>query len=235
MVRPKRSRIIAAPFDATLQSAHVAPGDHVRKGDVLISLEGRPLRLELASIEAQIGQARKEADMASFAGRVAESQQAKLRIRELQRQQDLLSSRLQRLSVTSPIDGIVVLGDLNRSIGAPLTTGQAVMEIAPLDQMVIELEVPEYEIGYVEKGTASRIRLSAAGGDLIESKIDTVYPSAELRDDANVFIARVEVSNSTGKLRPGMRGDAIAYGPIRPWLWSLTRAGWEKVLWWIGY
>lgn len=235
VVRPKQSRIISAPFDATLEATQVQPGDAVKAGDVLISLDGRPLRLELEAAEAQIGQVRKERDMAMHGGRVAESQQAALRIRELSRQKDLLISRLQRLSVVSPIDGIVVLGDLNRSIGAPLETGQAVLEIAPLDQMVIELEIPDYEIGYVTKGTLAHVRLTAGDREVIEESIDVIYPNAELRDDQNVFVAKIDVMNHDGTLRPGMRGNAIVYGPIRPWLWSLVRSGWEKTLWWIGY
>ncbi|QDV44673.1 hypothetical protein Enr13x_45410 [Stieleria neptunia] len=235
LVRPKHSRIVSAPFDATLLSTHVQPGDAVQRGDVLISLDGRPLRLELETVEAQIGQVLKERDVAMVGGRVADSQQAKLKIRELTRQRDLLLSRLDRLNVSSPIDGVIVLGDLNRSIGAPLETGQAVLEIAPLDEMLVELEIPEYEIGYVDRGTLVRVRLTAAEGDPIEQPIDTVYPSAELRDDQNVFVAHLNVDNRAGTLRPGMRGDAIAYGPVRPWLWSMLRSGWEKSLWWIGY
>lgn len=234
VVRPKLSRIVAAPFDATLEATHVQPGDAVKAGDVLLTLDGRPLRLELETIEAQIAQVAKEYDMAMVAGRVAESQQAKLRMRELNRQRELLVSRLRRLSVTSPIDGIIVHGDLNRSIGAPLETGQAVLEVAPLDQMIVELEIPEYEIGYVDNGTTARVRLTAAN-DEIQRPIDVVYPSAELRDDQNVFVAHLIVDNADGVLRPGMRGDAIVYGPVRPWLWSLARTGWEKTLWWIGY
>lgn len=128
-----------------------------------------------------------------------------------------------------------MLGDLSRSIGAPLEVGQALLEIAPLDQMVVELEIPEYEIGHIKKGTLARVRLTAGEGDPIEDSIDVIYPNAELRDDVNVFVAKIEIDNRDGLLRPGMRGDAIAYGPIRPWLWSLTRSGWEKALWWIGF
>lgn len=235
LVRPDHARIIAAPFDATLEATEVRPGDSVKIGDVLIKLDGRPLRLELETVEAKIGRVQKERDIAKFGGRVADSQLAKLRIRELSRHRDLLLSRLRRLTVTSPIDGVVVLGDLNRSIGAPLKMGQSVMEIAPMDRMVIELEIPEYEIGYVSVGTIARVRLNAGDGTAIEQPIDGVYPSAELRDDQNVFVARINVDNSDRKLRPGMRGEAIAYGPIRPWLWSWARSGWEKTLWWIGY
>jgi hypothetical protein len=235
LVRPKHSRVIAAPFAATLEATDVEPGTLVQFGDRLMTLDGRPLRMELESIEAQIGQVAKDKDIAMVGGRVADGQRAELRIRELSRQRDLLLGRLGRLSVTSPIGGVIVSGDLNRSIGAPLEAGQAVMEIAPLDQMVIELEVPEYEIGYISSGAVARVRLNAADGGSIEQPINSVYPSAEIRDDQNVFIATLEVRNPDGKLRPGMRGDAIAYGPLRPWLWSLVRSGWEKSLWWIGY
>ena len=235
VVRPEQSRVIAAPFSGTLQTAHVTPGDSVSSGDVLISLDGRPLRLELESIEAQIGGVSKEQDVAMAKGKVAEAQQATLRIRELSRQRDLLLERLNQLDVISPIDGIVVMGDLHRSIGAPLDTGQALLEIAPLDRMTIELEIPEYEVGLVNTGTLSRVHIAGADRMTIEATIDGVLPSAELRNDENVFVARMLVENQEGKLRPGMRGEAIAYGPLRPWIWSYLRTGWEKTLWWIGY
>ena len=234
-VRPKHSRVVSAPFAATLQATHVQPGDAVKMGDPLVTLDGRPIRLELESIEAQIARVSKEKDIAMVGGQVADAQQAILKIRELSRSRDLLRSRLARLEIRSPIDGIVVLGDLSRSIGAPLETGQAVIEIASLDTMVIELEVPDYEIGYVESGTAARIRMAAAEGHVFDQVIDDVFPSAELREGQNVFIATINVDNQQSMLRPGMRGQAIAYGPVRPWLWSFARKGWENLIWWLGF
>lgn len=235
VIRPLQSRVVSAPFAATLEAAHVRPGDTVRIGDPLITLDGRPLRLELESIDAQIAQVEKEQDIALVSGRIADSQQAKLKIRELSRDRQLLAERLERLSVNSPIDGVVVAGDLDRSIGSPLETGQLVLEVAPLDKMVVEIEIPESDIGYVQNGTIARVRLTAGNHDKIEQPIENVYPAAELRDDQNVFVGRVPVDNSNGQLRPGMRGEAIAYGPLRPWLWSMVRSGTEKAIWWVGY
>ena len=235
VIRPTESRVVAAPFAATLAETHVLPGDTIRVGEPIVTLDGRPLRLELESIDAQIGQIAKERDIAMAGRRVAERQQAELRMRELSRQRDLIVDRLSRLVVASPIDGVVVTGDLRRSIGAPLEVGQAVVEVAPLDRMTIEIEIPEYEIGYVEKRSLARIRLSASHRGTIEKQIDQVYPSAEVRDNENVFIARIDVDNSDGDLRPGMRGNAIAYGPLRPWLWSLVRGSYEKLSWWVGF
>ncbi|OYP31161.1 efflux RND transporter periplasmic adaptor subunit [Rhodopirellula sp. MGV] len=234
VVRPLHSRVISAPFESTLQSANVQIGDAVEAGDVLITLDGRPLRLELDSIEAQLAQAEKERDIAMATGKVAEGQQAALHHRELSRKHELLSNRLRRLQVISPISGIVVSGDLERSIGMSMQMGHPVLEIAPLDQMLIELEIPEAEVGFVEPKTPARIRLSGLQDTVIDQPVKAIHPSAEIRDEQNVFVATIEVSNADELLRPGMRGEAIAYGPIRPWLWSHIRGGVEKVLWWIG-
>ncbi|MEO1524684.1 MAG: HlyD family efflux transporter periplasmic adaptor subunit [Planctomycetota bacterium] len=235
IVRPAESRVVAAPFAATLAETHVEPGDKISVGDAIVTLDGRPLRLELESINAQIGQIEKEHDIAMAARKIAERQQARLKIRELSRQRDLLLDRLDRLTVTSPIEGVVVFGDLKRSVGAPLEIGQSIAEIAPLDRMFIEIEIPEHEIGYVDAKARTRIRLTASHRGTIEKQIKQLYPSAELRDNNNVFIATVDVENPDGDLRPGMRGTAITYGPMRPWLWSYAHGGIEKLLWWIGY
>jgi multidrug efflux pump subunit AcrA (membrane-fusion protein) len=137
--------------------------------------------------------------------------------------------------VVSPIDGVIVSGDLDRYIGSPLEIGQTLVEIAPLDRVNIEIEIPEYEIGYVVADADARIRFASIGGDSIRQKVNAVYPAAEIRDDNSVFVAKMEVENPEGKLRPGMRGDATAYGPLRPAAWSWIRGSWERLLWWAGY
>ena len=228
-------RLIATPFEATLERTRFKPGDIVQSGEVLLQLDGRPLRLERESIEAEYQQIAKERDAARANGRIAESQQAALKIRQLERQLELLNDRLQNLEVICPIDGVVVSGDLERFIGSPLEQGQTLMEIAPMNQMVIEIEIPEYEIGYVKRGAESRIKIDAVGGKSIRLPIDDIYPRAEMRDQRNVFVAKIIVDNANHSLKPGMMGDATLYGPLRPWLWSWVRGGYEKLLWWVGY
>ncbi len=228
-------RLIATPFEATLERACFKPGDIVKSGDVLLQLDGRPLRLEREAIEAEQQQIAKERDAARANGRIAESQQAALKILTLARKFELLNDRLQNLEVLSPIDGVVVSGDLDRFIGSPLEQGQTLMEIAGMNQMVIEIEIPEHEIGYVEQGAESRIKVDAIGGKSIRATVQEIYPRAELRDDRNVFIAKIQIDNADHSLKPGMTGNATLYGPVRPWLWSWIRGGYEKLLWWIGY
>ena len=235
IVEPVQQRLIATPFEATLLESKVQPGDHVSKGDVVVLLDGRPLRLEREGIDAEVQQLSKEHNAALATGRISDSQQAALKKRQLLRRRELVSDRLDRLEVVSPIDGVVVSGDLDQIIGSPLEIGQTIAEIAPLDRMMVEIEIPEEEIGFVKSEADARIRIASAGGRSIRTEIETVYPAAEIRNDKSVFIARVEVDNQDGKLRPGMRGDATAYGPLRPMAWPWIRSVVEKVLWWTGY
>ena len=153
-VEPLQQRLVAAPFEATLLESKVRPGDPVAEGQILVVLDGRPLRLELESIESEMQQASQQNHSALATGKIAEAQQAASRVRQLSRRRDLIADRLNRLSVISPIDGVVVSGDLDRFVGAPLKTGQTLVEIAPLGRMAIEVEIPAHEIGYVTPDVA---------------------------------------------------------------------------------
>ena len=235
ILEPVGERIVSAPFAAVLSDCHVRLGDPVRLNEVLLELDGRPLRLERESLQAESDQAKKEREMALASHRIADAQQAELKQKQLQRRIQLLDDRLARLQVRSPIDGIVVSGDLERFVGSPLETGQTLMEIAPLDRLSIEVEIPEMEIGYVSKDAPMRVRFAAAGGRSILANLASVSPAAEVRDDNNVFVGRMDLEHPDENLRPGMRGGATMYGPLRPFVWRIGRTAWERVLWWIGY
>ena len=235
VVEPVRQRMVAAPFEATLMRAHVQPGDMVEQGDTLVVLDGRPLRLERESIGAEIEQVEKDHDIALAAGNVAEAQQAVLKQRGLSRRYQLLTERLNRLEVVSPIDGVVIAGDLRGHVGTPLDSGQTLVEVAPLDRLAIEVEIPEHEIGYVEPGTQARVHLNAIGGRSFRGSLERLHPAAEIRDERNVFIGRMTIENARRDVRPGMRGEAVAYGPLRPIAWGWIRSVVEYAAWWLGY
>lgn len=234
LVRPVSSRVIAAPFAAKLDALEVEPGDRVEAGDVLLQLDGTPLRIELEGLEAKIAQLSKERDVAIVAGRVAEGQHAALRIREFDRRRALILQQLDQLVVTSPISGIVLRGGLERAIGMPLETGQALIEVAPLDQVTVEIELPDHEIGMVATGSQLKLNWQAISQPLPLMELAGIYPSAEIRSDQNIFVGHLSLDNTDGQLMPGMRGEAIVYGPMRPWLWSHLRSVLERGRWKLG-
>jgi len=234
-VETVEERLIAAPFAAMLEQSYVQPGDRVAVGELLVKLDGRSLRLELEALHAEIQQVSKERNAALATHQIAEAQQLALKIRRLDRQKELVMDRLGRLDVTSPIDGVVISGELDKFVGAPLERGQGLLEIAPMAEMRIEVQIPDYEIGYVKPGTKTAVKLDAVGGPSMHLRIEDIFPSAELRDDQNVFIGQIRVENTDGTLRPGMLGEATAFGPPRPRVWSWVRPVFERGLWWLGY
>lgn len=234
-VEPVRQRMVAAPFDATLLECLVQPGDPVTAHQLLVALDGRPLQLEMESLQADLQRASRQHDSALATGRIADAQLANLERRQLQGRIELLEQKLAGLEVRSPIDGVVVSGDLRQEVGSSVKMGKPLLEIAPLRRMTVEVEVPERDIHYVRERAAARVRLDADATVPIEGQLETIFPAAEVRDERNVFVGQWEIDNKAGMLRPGMRGTAVVYGPRRPLVWPLVRWAMESALRGVGW
>ncbi|WP_286762832.1 MULTISPECIES: efflux RND transporter periplasmic adaptor subunit [Rhodopirellula] len=234
-VAPMNGRLIASPIDATLLTTLVRPGDRVTEGQTLLQLDGRPLRIELESLLAEIDEAQKDEDIALASNQIASAQLAGLRRKTLLRKAELLQDKLSKLDVVSPIDGIIIQGDLTRSLGTPLEIGQTLMEVAPEGNVEIELELPESEIGFVEMNAPVELWFPALDAVAFESSVQSVWPAATIRDDANVFVAIAELPNENAALRVGMRGEAIVMGPTYPWIWKWIRTPVRRMGWMIGW
>ncbi len=229
-LQPVTRRYVAAPFAGILEKSVVAPGDLVQVGDTLARLDGREIRLEMAGVTADYNRARKQSDAARATHQLAEAQQAKLEMERLDLKTRLLTDRAKHLEIKSPLAGIIVSGDLERAEGVPVSIGQTLFEVAPLQQMTLELAVPEDELAYVDVGAAVQIRLDAYPGEKRTGQITRIHPRAELRNGGSVFVAELTLDNSEGRLRPGMNGTGKIAGPRRPLAWNLFHKAWEKAV-----
>jgi RND family efflux transporter MFP subunit len=226
-LEPVTRRFVAAPFEGTLEKALVKPGDMVREGDILARIDGREIRWERASVEADRNQAVKKRDAAQATHNYSEAQIARLEMERLALKLQLLDHHSANLEIRSPVDGVVASGDLDRAEGAPLTIGQTLFEIAPLEKMIIEVSVEDDEISNITKGQKVQVRLDAFPGEVWEAVVTKVHPRSEIRDEQNVFIAEVELDNTAGNLRPGMKGRAKIVTPTRTLGWILFHKPWE--------
>lgn len=225
-VEPVVRRYVAAPFDGTLDKTFVDPGNLVSKGQVLAVLDGRELQLELAGLEAEIGAAKKKRVSALASREPATAQLAALEVAQLETKIETINQRLQHLSIQCPMDGVVVSGDLRRTEGAPLSIGQTLFEIAPLDRMIAEIAVPQDEVSHVQPGMPVELRFDAFPGQNWTGELVKVHPRAELQDQTTVFIAEVHLENPDNRLSPGMSGRAKIETTKRSVGWILFhRAG----------
>jgi biotin carboxyl carrier protein len=228
-IEPVTRRFVAAPFEGTLESSLVEPGDIVCQGDVLARLDGREVRWKRASVVADQNQAIKRRDAAQASHSYADQQIAQLEIERLALELKLLDHRTENLEVKSPVAGIVVSGDLERVEGAPLKIGQTLFEIAPLESMIVEVAIPDDEISHIVEGQTIDVRLDAYPDETWQAIALTIQPRSRIRDDENVFIAEAELDNTDGRLRPGMKGRAKFATHRHPLGWILFHKPWEYV------
>jgi multidrug resistance efflux pump len=233
-LQPKERRFVAAPFDGLLEVCLVQPGDIVAENQVLARMDPHELDFEFASVQADLKRVLLEKK-----GRMAEheagaSQIAALEIERLQNQADLLAYRRNHVEIRSPISGVIVSGDWRESMGIPLTRGESLFEIAPAGQMTVEIAVPESDVIHVRQGQFVHFSTYAQSGKRLVGVIARVNPSAELREHRNVFIAEVDIEDSEGLLRPGMRGRATIVSDVHSLGWNLFHKPWHALRQWIG-
>ncbi len=233
--QPVVRRYVAAPFAGEFEKSFVKPGDLVQRGQPLGRMEGRDVRWELAGLTADQRRAQKSRDANMAHGKTAAAQIDQLDADRLEVKRRILENRLKQLEICSPIDGIVISGDLERSQGVPISVGQVLFEVAPLDRMVAELAIPDDEISHVETEMPATLWLDAFQSDSRAGTIARIHPRSLTREKDNVFIAEVPLDNGDQALRPGMKGAAkISTSPHalgwiifhKPWNWLVSWLGW---------
>ena len=155
---------------------------------------------------------------------------ARLELERLNVKDAQLTRREQELEIESPVSGVVLEGLRDRVDGTPVKRGDVLFEVAPLDRVQVEVEIPAGDVCNVVSGQSVTLWLEGLGGDSLSGKIDGLSPESEVSEGANVFMADVEFDNVQGKMRPGMRGRARIDTPLKPLGWILFQPLWEWVL-----
>lgn len=234
-LQPMTRRFIAAPFDGALDKTFVEPGDVVEANQLLARMDDREINLELAGADAEHHRASKERDTHLARRDIAEAQLANYEMERMRLRQRLLTHRSDNLDIRSPIAGLVIDGDLKRSEGIPLATGDTLFEIAPIDRMVVEIAIPETDIAHVEVGQDVSVVLEGFRGDSLTAKLIRIHPRSEMKDDEHVFIGEVEFDNPDGRLLPGMHGNASIGSGLEPLGWIVFHRPYEAFLFWMGW
>ena len=234
-LQPVSRRFIASPFAAQLKRCLVEPGDIVETGQLLAVLEGREIQWELSGVLSDLEKAKKERNTYLSERSFGLAAIARHEAQRMQNKASLLQDRLSQLEIRSPIDGVVVSGDLKDTEGAPLETGQSLFEVAPLDRMKVHVGVPEDDIRHVTKSMLAVLQLDAMPSESLETELDSIRPTAEIFEDDNVFIAEAEMDNGDRLLRPGMRGQAKVSTGKQPLGWSLFHKPAAWLVGWLGW
>jgi multidrug efflux pump subunit AcrA (membrane-fusion protein) len=233
VVEPMQRRFVVAPHQGLIERSFVQPGDTVRAGQTLARMDGREVRWELAGLEADRRQAQQQRDSSLARGDLSKSELARLEVEQLDAKVELLRRRESLLELKAPLDGVVLSGSVDKLLSAPVETGQVLFEIAPLDQLRIEVAAPAADYRHIAVGDSVELRFDGRLSEPVNGTLSRIRPRSEIRDSEDVFIAEVELPNLDDVLRPGQRGSAIIFGPRHPLAWNLFHKAFDRVRRWL--
>ncbi|MDX9912875.1 MAG: HlyD family efflux transporter periplasmic adaptor subunit, partial [Phycisphaerales bacterium] len=186
-VEAEERRVVPAPFDGYLTESLARVGDVVDAGTALAALDATDLLLRLGAGRAELDRHQREAMLAQRERKTAEAQIASAEADRARAEIELLERQIAQAEVTSPVSGVVLVGELERSLGAPVSTGDVLFEVAPLESLRVDAYVPEDQIGDVQLDGRGAMTLASRPDVRLPVVVERIDPLAEVRVGRNVL------------------------------------------------
>ena len=230
----KVERAVVSPFDGYIKHSFKRAGETVAEAEVIAELDNRDLLLEQSRLSSQKGEQLKQYRQALAAMNRAQASIYQAQIAQSEAQLALLEEHLQRAKLVAPLDGIVIAGDLSRSLGAPVERGQVLFEVAPLDEYRLVLMIDEGDVGQITPGLRGHLSLRALPGQPLPFQVERVSTVFDQEDGKARYRTEARVEADTSLLRPGMQGIGKVTVDRRAYIRILFHdiANWMKLRLW---
>jgi HlyD family secretion protein len=139
--------------------------------------------------------------------------QAEAEVAQARAAVDRSEEELNYATIRSPIKAMILSRDVE--IGSPVSSilnmGAAatlVMVLGDISQVYVRGKVDEADIGVVNLGQSSRIKVETFKNKTFEGKVTQISPLGVDRDNVVTFEVKVSINNSGGELRANMTANA---------------------------
>jgi|SRR5579863_280931 len=196
---------VSADLPGTVDKIHFESGQWVHEGDVLVELDTRQERAQLAEMEAQrdlaqitygrteklVGQgvvAKTELDNATSQQKVTEGQVGEIK------------ATIARKTIRAPFSGIIGIRQAN--LGQYLAAGQAIVSLQSLNPIYVNFGVPQGTTGKLSIGRTLRVTSDDLPGVAFNGKVNALDSVVD-ESTRNIQI-QATLPNPENRLRPGM-------------------------------
>lgn len=180
-------------------------GGPVKKGQLLARMDDSELMARVDRGEAVRKQSQlnfERAKSLNERGAIAQQQlddaQASLNVAEAELA--LVKAQLAKTRVTAPFSGLV--GTHRMSVGAYVRPGEAITELAQIEELKATFPAPERFMGQLSTGAIVSVSAPAFPGRTLEGRIDVIEPVLDPSTRNVRIVARV--ANPDRLFRPGM-------------------------------
>ena len=196
----------------TVEKMLVRAGDRVRRGQVLMTFDTRPLDINVKDAEAQLDRAMQTFRESYYpdsvvTGKVPTEEQrrtAMIRAGVPGAQVALDRAKLERekATVVSPFDGLV--DKVEVAVGMRVSTGELLTRVVNLGALRIDAQVLEHDLPLIREGGSAIVTSAAAGNRAIVGRIAAVLPIVDTTTRSGRAFVRIPPGST---LRPGMYAD----------------------------
>src|SRR5882762_6353798 len=180
-------------------------GATVKAGQILVVLDSRADRAQLASIEARkelatlnVGRTRALVDDKAIARAQLDTDESALKTSTA----DLsaLRAQIDRKVVRAPFSGRLGIRQVN--LGQYLNPGTVIAELEAIDMVFVDFTLPQQRLETVSVGMPVHVTIEGASGGSAQGTIAAINPAVDATTRS--LKLRASVPNKDEKLRPGM-------------------------------
>ena len=196
---------VSADLPGTVARINFDSGKPVREGEILVELDTRQERAQLASLEAQSELARvnfgrtqelvnagvisrQEYDQATSQQKATEANVAEIR------------ATIARKTIRAPFSGILGIRKVN--LGQYLSAGTPIVSNQTLNPIYVNFGVPQQEATKVKIGRSLRVTTEDVAGKVFAGNVTAI--DSEVDQTTRNIQIQATLANPDGKLRPGM-------------------------------
>ena len=196
---------VSADLPGTVDKIHFESGQFVQVGQVLVELDTRQERAQLAALEAQRDLARTNfgrmqqlvdagvISRADYDSATAQQKQTEANVGEIR-------ATIERKTIHAPFSGILGIRKVN--LGQYLAAGNAIVVLQSLDPIYVDFGVPQQDSTQVRVGNRLKISSDELSGKQFNARV-TALDSIIDETTRNVQV-QATLANPGGKLKPGM-------------------------------
>src|SRR5579864_4743033 len=196
---------VSADLPGTVDKITFESGQFVKAGQVLVELDTRQERAQIASLEAQRDLAKANfarteqlfnagvISRADFDAAAAQQKQTEANVAETR-------ATIERKTIVAPFSGILGIRKVN--LGQYLAAGNAIVQLQSLDPIYVDFGVPQQDVPQVRIGNSLHVTSEDLGGLPFTARVNAIDSVID-QTTRNIQV-QATLSNPKGKLKPGM-------------------------------
>ena len=196
---------VSADLPGTIDKIHFESGQWVKEGQILVELDTRQERAQLASLEAQrdlaginYGRAQELVKEGVIAKQEFDNAAAQQKATEAQVGD--IKAAIARKTIRASFSG--VLGIRQVSLGQYLAAGQAIVSLQTLSPIYVNFGVPQQDSGKMVAGHVLRVASQDVPGVNFTGRI--IALDSVINEQTRNIQVQAVVTNKDNRLRPGM-------------------------------